>query len=124
MNERRTHGEIILDRRQASRLPIRFDVECVLGGASFEATARNLSAYGIFVETEEDVPCGASPELALHLPGDEGAPAKLTARVRRLARRRDESPGFGADFVELDEDTARRLRAVLKLAQRRAFGSH
>ncbi len=114
MSDRRARGGIILDRRRASRTPIHFDVQCALGDASFEATARNLTPYGVFVETEEAVPCGASLELALHLPDDEGASAKATVEVRRPARRRDEPPGFGADFVALDDDTARRIAAVLE----------
>lgn len=114
MSDRQASGAIILDRRQTSRRPIRFDVQCALGDASFEATARNLSLYGIFVETEEAAPSGASLELVLHLPDDEGAPAKVTAEVRRPAQRRDEPPGFGADFVTLDDDTARRIAEVLE----------
>ncbi len=117
MSDRRARGEIMLHRRRASRTPIRFDVQCALGDASFEATARNRTPYGIFVETEEAVSRGASLELALHLPDDEGAPAKVTVEVRRLARRRDETPGFGADFVALDDDTARRIAAAVEAAR-------
>jgi hypothetical protein len=122
VSERRARGDIILDRRQASRTPIRFDVQCALGGTSFEATCRNLTLHGIFVETEEAVPCGASLELALLLPDDEGAPAKVTVEVRRPARRRGEPLGFGADFVALDDHTARRIRAVLEVTRQRATG--
>ena len=121
MTDRRARGDIslgtILNKRRAPRTLVRFDVQCVLGGASFEATARNLTPYGVFVETEETVPHGVSLELALHLPNDEGAPAKATVEVRRPARRRDERPGFGADFVALDDDTARRIAAVLEAAR-------
>ena len=113
MSNHEAQGEIILDRRRAARTSIRFDVQCTLGDASFEATARNLSFFGVFVESEEAVPCGASLELVLHLPDDEGAPAKATAEVQSPAGP-DEPPGFGAEFVALDDDTKRRIGAVLE----------
>ena len=112
MRERRASGAIILDRRRASRMPMRFDVTYSHGSDTFSATARNLTTYGIFVETEESVPTGASIELVLHLPDDGGGPAKVMSQVTRPARRRDEVPGFAAEFTGLGEATKSRIAAL------------
>jgi len=112
--DRRASGEIIVDRRRASRTPLRFEVVCAHEGASFDATARNLTCYGVFVETEERVPADAPLELTLYLPDDETAPAKVMARVTRPAQRANEVPGFAADFEGVDETTALRIAVLLK----------
>ncbi len=122
MDERRTTGAIILDRRRASRIPVRCDVRCVHGGASFSATARNLNRYGVFVETEERVEEQAPVEISLYLPDGEAAPAKVMAQVARLARRRDEAPGFGANFESVDDATVARIEAAVKTESARANG--
>ena len=113
-DRRQQSGSIIVDRRRASRVPLRFDVEYFFTGANFEATARNLTIHGIFVETEEAFPRSGTLELFLHLPDDDGAPAKVMSNVTRPARRRDEVAGFAADFVDLDDDTDRRIRSILE----------
>jgi hypothetical protein len=116
MADRRQSGNLIVDRRRASRLPLRFELEYSFAGASFEATARNLTIHGIFVETEEPYPKSGSVELSLKLPDDDGASAKVMGNVTRAARRRDEVAGFAADFIALDDDTARRIGSILKRA--------
>lgn len=122
MSDRRDRGDVLLDQRRTSRLPLRFDVRCALEHASFGGTARTLTLHGIFVETDEAVPSGTSLEPALYLPDGEGAPAKVGAEVRRPARRRDDPPELWAD-VRLDEHVEDRIGAVLDVARQGASGS-
>jgi hypothetical protein len=86
-------------------------VEFLVGGVLYEATAENLSVKGAFVAAEVGICDGLPVDVSLTL-DEVSDPIKLVGKVVRLARRRDERPGFSVEFEYLDEITRARIRAV------------
>ena len=112
MRERRTTGEVEPDRRAASRFPVRSEVEFLIDGVTYSATAEDLSLRGIFVATEMEVFDGLEAHVSLYLEGDSD-PIKIVGSVVRLARRRDERPGFAVEFGAIDESTRTKLLSAI-----------
>ena len=116
MRDRREKGEIILDRRRASRIPVRFSVSGSAESFEFSAMAVNLTLKGVFVESEEPVgTLGTALELELQLP-DQQAAAKVHGEIVRVARLSDEVVGFGVEFDPVDDATHDRISAVCGIA--------
>ena len=51
MRDRRSTGHVETERRGAERAPVRAEVEFLLSGVTYVATAENLSVEGAFVAT-------------------------------------------------------------------------
>ncbi len=112
MRDRRSTGHVDTERRGAERAAVRCEVEFLVGGVLYVATAENLSVKGAFVATELGVFHGLSVDVSLTL--DEAAdPIKLVGKVVRLARRRDERPGFAIEFESLDAATRERIQTAI-----------
>lgn len=118
MLDRRGKRAPELDRRSASRGAVRCEVEFLVCGVTYSATAENLSTRGVFVATELEVFDGLAADVSLFLegdtPGDEVEPIKLVGSVVRVARRRDERPGFAVEFDSIDEGTRARIEQALQ----------
>jgi uncharacterized protein (TIGR02266 family) len=112
MRERRTSGELVLERRRTPRVPLRVDVTCYIAGACLTGTTANLTVHGLSLETETSVPLDTEMEVVIELPGDE-KPLKVSGRVARLARRKDDPPGFGVEFDNLEEPARTRIAALV-----------
>lgn len=112
MFNRRAKPEERVERRGAQRADVRCEVEFLCGSVLYVATAENLSVSGAFVATEVGVFYGQPVDVKLTL-DDASDPIKVVGKIVRLARRRDERPGFGLEFESIDDVTRRRLeRAV------------
>jgi len=112
MRDRRSTGRLETERRSAERVPIRAEVEFLVGGVLYVAPAENLSVMGAFVATELGVFHGLSVDVSLTL--EEAAdPIKLVGKVVRFARRRDERPGFAIEFEPMDDATRERIEAAV-----------
>ncbi len=113
MRDRRKTGAVEPDRRTASRIPLRCEVDFLVDGVTYSANAENLSLRGVFVATEIEVFDGLEAHVGLYL--DDGSdPIKIVGSVARLARRRDERPGFAVEFGALDEATRARILAAIE----------
>ncbi len=112
MRERRTSGELVLERRRTLRLPLRVDVTCCIAGAYFTGTTENLTVYGLSFETETSVPLDAEVDVVIE-PPDDGKPIKAFGRVARLAAREADTRGFAVEFESLDEAARARISALL-----------
>ncbi len=112
MRERRTSGEIVLERRRTPRVPLRFGVTCYIAGACFTGTTTDLTVHGLSLETETPVSLDAEVEVVIELPGDE-KPVKVSGRVARLAQRKDDSPGFAVELDNLEESARARIAALV-----------
>jgi uncharacterized protein (TIGR02266 family) len=112
MRERRTPGELVLERRRTPRVPLRVDVTCYIAGACFTGTTENLTVHGLSLETKTPVPPDAEVEVVIELPGDE-KPVKVSGRVARLARRKNDPPGFAVEFDDLEEPARARIAALV-----------
>lgn len=115
MQDRRASGSVETERRSAERASVRCDVEFLVGGVVYVATAENLSVKGAFVATELGVFHGLSVDVSLTLE-DAADPIKLVGKVVRLARLRDERPGFAIEFESLDDATRARIQSAIQSA--------
>ena len=112
MEDRRETRPVDVERRGAERFAVRADVEFLVGGVLYEATAENLSIKGAFVATELGVFHRMPVDVSLTL--EEGTePLKLVGKVVRIARRRDERPGFAIEFDPMDDATRERIESAL-----------
>jgi uncharacterized protein (TIGR02266 family) len=76
---------------------------------AWDATARNVSRGGVFVETPRILEAHSELELALALPEATGVIASTAQVVWTRARGRTREPGMGLRFLGLDRRTARAL---------------
>lgn len=113
MQDRRSTREVEADRRSASRIPVRCEVEFLVGRICYSATAENLSLRGVFVATEVEVFDGLAADVTLYL-NDDTDPIKLVGSVVRVARRRDERPGFAVEFGSIDDATRSRIQGAIQ----------
>ena len=113
MQERRTAGEVALERRRSRRPPLRVDIDCNVAGTCFSGTTKNLSIGGFFLETDTPVSLDAELELLLELPGQD-EPLKAFGRVVRLAQRGGDTPGFAVKFLNLGDAACARIEALVK----------
>ncbi len=103
--DRRTGGGE--DARRASRYEVRIAVSfTVAGGATVDATCRNVGLGGMFVETTTVVPFEAVVVIAMPLPGIAG-PVTIKSIVRWVA-----PDGFGVQFESMG---ARETHALTEL---------
>jgi len=72
MRERRTSGELVLERRRTD----------------------------------------AEVKVVIEMPGDEKS-LEVSGRVARLARRKDDPPGFGVEFDDLEEPARARIAELV-----------
>ena len=112
MEERRGRRDEQVERRGAERFAVRADVEFLVGGVHYVATAENLSMKGAFVATEVGVFERMPVDVSLVL-DETSEPLKLVGKVVRLARRRDERPGFAIEFDAIDDATRERIVLAL-----------
>jgi uncharacterized protein (TIGR02266 family) len=112
MRERRTSGEFVLERRGTPRVPLRVAVTCYTAGTCFSGTTANLTVRGLSLETETPVLPDAEVEVVIELPDGE-KPVKVSGRVARLARRKDDPLGFGVEFDNLEESARGRIAALV-----------
>ena len=113
MQDRRATRQDATDRRTAARVAMRCEVEFLVGGVTYSAMAEDLSLTGVFVATEVEVFDGLPADVSLSLE-DESDPIKIAGTIVRLARRRDERPGFAVEFGSIDEATQARIRSAIQ----------
>ena len=113
MQDRRATRDPETERRAAERVAVRCEVEFLCGGVLYVANAENLSVQGAFVATEVGVPHGLPVDVSLTL-DDVADPIKIVGKVVRVARRRDERPGFAIEFDALDDATRARLQQAVE----------
>ena len=76
---------------------------------AWDATARNLSRGGVFVETPHLLEARSELELALALPESTGEIASTAQVIWTRGTARSAPPGMGLRFLGLDRRTARAL---------------
>jgi len=93
--------------RREARFTVHFHVHAISGSAEpVAATAVNLSASGMLLESPVVLAVGDEVELRFRIPG-EAALVTATARVVRLAG----SGQYGVEFCRVDGDASDRLHA-------------
>ena len=94
------------ERRKFTRYPIQFDVELQWGFEVLPALITDISAGGMFIATNNPLWVGASFTARVAL----GEPLELHCVVRRVLP----GKGMGVLFVDVAEETRKRLEALIK----------
>ena len=102
-------GEILLDRRKASRTPVQVPVGSDIG---WDHTW-NLSAQGMYVETGKEMHLGAALEFILGVPDGE-APLPVTGRIVRTGNIAVEPRGYGVVFTSVPPAVCDRITDYLQ----------
>jgi type IV pilus assembly protein PilZ len=98
--------ELSDDLRRASRYEMRIAMTFEVAGREVEATSRNIGLGGMFIETTEAAPFGASITVHVPLPGFR-APVAIQSTVRWTLR-----DGMGVQFGAMG---ARETHALMQL---------
>jgi len=89
---RETVQVVVAEQRKYDRVPVSFDVTCILADeVEFDGSARDISVGGMFVECPKEMAFGVELTLVLH-----GIAAK-EVRVPAIVRW-SEGGGFGVQF--------------------------
>lgn len=97
-------------RRAATRTRFCGEIEIDCGSSVFKARVRDLSREGMFIEIAEWRSMGLNFLARLNL----GTPLPLECTIQRVAQ----CQGIGVTFTLLDEDSRRRLNALLRVLRR------
>jgi uncharacterized protein (TIGR02266 family) len=90
------------ERRHFRRVPINVTVRIEYTGAEFPASSANLSAGGVFLETDHRLPVGTRVRLRFEVPIIAKYPIRAEAEVVWV---RAEAPrGVAVRFVDISDD--------------------
>jgi type IV pilus assembly protein PilZ len=90
------------NRRRSDRIELMVRVDYKTVDELFSEFARNINEGGMFVETETPPEPGAAVALQFRIPGSAEPIAVMGRVVRTSAGDRDEPPGMGIEFENLD----------------------
>jgi type IV pilus assembly protein PilZ len=104
------------EKRKGARAPIEIRVEYRTVGSFLSDWVVNISKGGMFIHTEHPLKIGAHVRLVFSLPGmpfmfDVNAEVKWS---QTEPSDRQELPGMGVEFVEIDERVQKRIEAYVK----------
>lgn len=104
------------EKRKGARAPIEIRVEYRTVGSFLSDWVVNISRGGMFINTENPLKIGANVRLVFSLPGmpfmfDVNAQVKWS---QTEPSDRQELPGMGVEFVEIDERVQKRIEAYVK----------
>jgi Tfp pilus assembly protein PilZ len=102
-------GEILVDRRKASRIPVQVPV----GSDHGWDHTWNLSPQGMYVETGRKLALGTALEFVLSVP-DGQAPLPISGRIVRTGNIAVEPRGFGVAFTSVNPAARDRLTGYLQ----------
>ena len=102
----------IVERRFHRRIPVGVTVRVEFTGLEFVTETANLSAGGVFLSTERNLPVGTRVKLRIDIPIIAKYPVRAGGEVTRCG---GEPPGMAIRFLEInDEDRA----LLVELAER------
>jgi uncharacterized protein (TIGR02266 family) len=91
-----------LERRRTERIELMVRVDYKTVDELFSEFARNINEGGMFVETDTPPEPGCAVALQFRIPGSAEPIAVLGRVVRTTAGNREEPPGMGIEFDNLD----------------------
>lgn len=110
-------SEVSINRRASDRKRVRVAVTMSSDSNLYVGFADNMSEGGLFVATHELLPIGETIDLEFEIPGEDDF-VKVAAEVCWHRAVSDVVngllPGFGARFVDLDDDDRARLEEFLE----------
>lgn len=90
------------ERRSHSRIPVQVRVRIQYTGQEFMAESRNLSAGGVFLETDRKVPVGTRVRMQFTIPIIAKYPIRAEGEVVWFGE--DIPPGLAVRFTEISDD--------------------
>ena len=104
------------EKRKGIRAPIEIRVEYRTVGSFLSDWVVNISRGGMFIHTQSPLKVGAKVRLVFSLPGmpfmfDVNAEVKWS---QTEPSERQELPGMGVEFVQIDERVQKRIEAYVK----------
>ena len=97
------------ERRRHARYPCKAQVEITWGEVTLDATLRDISASGMYLETREPLWARAEFSARVRLPE--------TLNVKCIVRRVDAGKGMVVEFTEVSQETRMNLNHLIwKLA--------
>jgi FHA domain-containing protein/PilZ domain-containing protein len=109
------------ERRKHARRTIELVLRYTSNELEIEASTRDLSQAGVFVNTQVLDPLGTRCQLEIHPPDDGAPPLRIAGIVRHVVERPTEEldVGLGIEFVEVEPDARRWL--AMTIAKMAAF---
>ncbi|MFP4600243.1 MAG: TIGR02266 family protein [Persicimonas sp.] len=108
--------QVSIERREQPRVAVNLAVTMTSDSNFYVGFADNVSEGGLFVATHELLPIGDTIDLEFRLP-DQDEPFEVKAEIcwhRTVSDRRNGVlPGFGARFVDLDDEDHDRLQSFV-----------
>jgi len=102
------------ERRRSERTDCVVRVDYKTVDELFSEFARNINEGGLFVETEDPPNVGSLVSLEFSIPGSR-EPIQVVGRVvRASAGERDEPPGMGIEFENLDAQSRELINALVR----------
>ena len=103
------------ERRALPRQPVRLPCAVHDGKHPFRARTENLAQAGTFISTDRVLEPGAKIRVRLELPVDGPGFNEIACEVvHATTPASGDSPGFGLKFLEMSEQTAKRLTGFLE----------
>lgn len=102
------------DRRRSGRIDLVVRVDYKTVDELFSEFARNINEGGMFVETEAPPDPGSQVALQFRIPGSD-EPIQVMGRVVRASvGDRDEPPGMGIEFENLDDQSRELINQLVR----------
>ena len=102
---RRIKGNLVIEKRADFRRDCLVSLEYRFDGRSFEGFILDISAFGVFIESDEQLPVDKRVQLRFSLPGH---PAQLNLSGDVVW---SGSQGFGVKFNSLARDQMKMIRS-------------
>ncbi len=102
--------DLEIPERKSLRVPCKAPVSYIMDGTLVAGTSADISAKGIFVESERDMNEGEKIQLSFTLPNLESELYETSGRVawvnhKGMPRKRGLPMGFGVEFLDLNKRT-------------------
>lgn len=109
------------ERRKFPRKEIKVELNCLEGGSFSTCFTQNISANGLFAESNKPFPLGSDVYLDFFLPGIRDK-FKLKGQViRRITEKQAKKdgyvPGTGIEFIEISQSNQDEINKFVKKSQ-------
>jgi type IV pilus assembly protein PilZ len=102
------------ERRRTDRIELIVRVDYKTVDELFSEFARNINEGGMFVETETPPEPGSAVALQFRIPGSKEPIAVMGRVVRSTTGDRDEPPGMGIEFENLDAQSRELINQLVR----------
>ena len=104
----------LTERRRAERVELMVRVDYKTVDELFSEFARNINEGGMFVETDTPPEPGSAVALQFRIPGSEEPIAVMGRVVRTSEGNREEPPGMGIEFENLDAQSRELINQLVR----------